>query len=137
MLLTLVLLTGSVLDANPPRLEGVIEGVVVRAADQLPVSGAEVVLRAKVDGQLLPVAETVADVQGKFRFGRLAGRRRTGLFAGANRDGVHYPGPSVRLSSLRPRVEVTLAVYDALAFPNPLVVRRHTIVLQPEPGCCE
>ena len=53
---------------------------------------------------------------------------------GANRDGVHYPGPSVRLSSLRRRAEVTLAVYDALAFPNPLVVRRHTIVLRTRAG---
>ena len=53
---------------------------------------------------------------------------------GANRDGIHYPGPSVRLSSLRRRAEVTLAVHDAVAFPNPLVVRRHTITLCPEPG---
>ena len=102
MLLTLVLLAGSVLEANPPRLEGVIEGVVVRAADHRPVSGAEVVLRAKVDGQLLPVAETVADAQGRFRFGRLPADGEQVYLPGDNRDGVHYPGPSVRLSSLRP-----------------------------------
>jgi hypothetical protein len=134
MLLTLVLLTASVLDTNPPRLDGVIEGVVVRAADQRPVSGAEVVLRAKVDGQLLPVAETAADAQGKFRFGHLPADGEQVYLPGANRDGVHYPGPSVRLSPLQPRAEVKLAVYDALAFPNPLVVRRHTIALRPEPG---
>ncbi len=134
MLLTLLLLAGSVSGANPPRPEGVIEGVVVRAAGHTPVAGAEVVLRAKVNGQLLPVAETAADRQGRFRFRRLPADGGQVYLPGANRDGVHYPGPSVRLSPLRPRAEVTLAVYDAVAFPNPLVVRRHTITLRPEPG---
>ena len=71
MWLTLVLLTGSVLAADLPTDDGIIEGVVVRAADQSPVAGAEVVLRAGVDGQLLPVAETTADDQGRFRFEHL------------------------------------------------------------------
>ena len=96
--------------------------------------GAEVVLRAKVDGQLLPVAETAADAQGRFRFEQLPADGDCVYLPGANRDGIHYPGPSVRLSSLRRRAEVTLAVHDAVTFPNPLVVRRHTITLCPEPG---
>ena len=111
-----------------------IEGVVVRAADHTPVPRAEVVLRAKVDGQLLPVAETTADAQGRFRFAQLPADGATVYLPGANRGGIHYPGPSVRLSSLRRRAEVTLAVHDAVTFPNPLVVRRHTITLCPEPG---
>ncbi len=134
MLFTLLLLAGSALAANPPQLVGVIEGVVVRAADHRPVSGAEVVLRTEVDGQLVSVAETAADTEGRFCFGRLPADDGRVYLPGANRDGVHYPGPSVRLSSLRPRAEVTLAVYDAVKFPNPLVVRQHTIVLRPEPG---
>ena len=40
----------------------------------------------------------------------------------------------MRLTSLQPRAEVKLAVYDAVAFPNPLMVCRHTITLCPEPG---
>ena len=40
----------------------------------------------------------------------------------------------MRLTALRPRAETTLAVYDAVAFPNPLAVRRHEITLCPEPG---
>jgi hypothetical protein len=134
MWLILVFLTGSVLDAGQPVHDGMIEGVVVNAADQKPVPRAEVVLRAKVDGQLLTVAETTADAQGKFRFEQLPADGMNDYLPGANRGGIHYPGPSVRLSSLRRRAEVTLAVYDAVTFPNPLVVRQHTITLLPEPG---
>jgi hypothetical protein len=130
----LVLLTGSALDSNPPHRDGMIEGVVVRATDHTPVPHAEVVLRAKVDGQWLPVAETTADAEGRFRFKQLPADGANDYLPGANRGGIHYPGPSVRLSSLRRRAEVTLAVHDAVTFPNPLVVRRHTITLCPEPG---
>ena len=56
---------------------------------------------------------------------------------GANRGGVHYPGANVRLTSQRPRAEVKLAVYDAVTFPNPLVVRRHTITLEPRLGALQ
>jgi hypothetical protein len=137
MWFVLVFLTGSVLDAATTPRDGVIEGVVVRAADHTPVSGAEVVLRAKVDGQLLPVAETTADAQGRFRFARLPSDGTAVYLPGANRGGIHYPGPSVRLTSLQPRAEVKLAVHDAVAFPNPLVVRRHEIALCPQPGVLE
>ena len=122
------------LDAGPPLHDGAIEGVVVHAADHTPAAGAEVVLRAKIDGQLLPVAETTADAQGRFRFAELPTDGRIVYLPGANRGGMHYPGPSVRLSSLRPRAEVTLNVHEAVTFPNPLVVRQHTITLCPEPG---
>ena len=82
MWLILVLLTGSALDASPPLRDGVIEGVVVHAADHTPVPRAEVVLRAKVDGQLLPVAETTADAQGRFRFAQLPADGADRLSAG-------------------------------------------------------
>ncbi len=130
----LVLMTGSALAASPPLRDGMIEGAVVNAADRTPVPRAEVVLRAKVDGQLLPVAETTADAQGRFRFTRLPADGATVYLPGANRGGIHYPGPSVRLSPLQRRAEVTLTVHDAVTFPNPLAVRRHTITLCPEPG---
>lgn len=137
MSLTMLLLTVSVLATNPLAGDGVIEGAVVRALDQTPVSGAEVVLRAKVDGQLLPVAETTADAQGRFRFEHLPADGAYVYLPGANRDGIHYPGPSVRLSSLRRRAQVSLAVHDAVTFPNPLVVRRHEIVFCPQPDALE
>jgi hypothetical protein len=134
MLLTLVLLAGSALGANPLLREGIIEGVVIHATDQTPVAGAEVVLRATVDGQLVSVAEIVADAQGRFRFDRLPTDGANVYLPGANHDGIHYPGAGVRLNSLRRRANVKLAVHDAVAFPNPLVVRRHTITLSPEPS---
>jgi hypothetical protein len=134
MWLILILLTGSALDASPPHRDGVIEGVVVHAADHTPVPQAEVVLRAKIDGQMTPVAETTADAQGRFRFAELPTDGPTEYLPGANRGGIHYPGPKLLLSSLRRRAEVTLAVHEAITFPNPLVVRRHTIALSPEPG---
>ena len=105
MALTLLLLTVSMLAANPPVGDGVIEGTVVRAIDQAPVPGAEVVLRAKIGGQLLAVAETTADAQGRFRFEHLPVDGNCVYLPGANRDGIHYPGPSVRLSSLLHRAE--------------------------------
>ena len=134
MFVTVIVLAGSVLAAASPTGDGVIEGVVIRAVGQTPLPGAEVVLRAKIAGQWRPVAETTADAQGRFRFEHLADDGACVYLPGANRDGVHYPGPSVRLSSPRQRAEVKLAVYDAAAFPNPLVVRRHTITLRPQPG---
>jgi hypothetical protein len=132
MAMTILLLMVSVLAAGPLDGDGVIEGVVVRAPDQTPVSAAEVVLRAKVDGQLLTVAETTADAEGKFRFEHLRADGDCVYLPGANRDGIHYPGPSVQLSSLRRQANVSLAVHDAVAFPNPLLVRRHEITPSPQ-----
>ncbi len=134
MLLTLVLLAGSAMASVSHAGDGVIEGVVVRAADRTPVPGAEVVLRAKVRDQLVPVAETIADAKGTFHFEHLPTDRVSLYLPGANRDGIHYPGPSVALTSLQRRRAVQLVVHDAITFPNPLVVRRHTITLCPQPG---
>ena len=137
MLLTLALLAASTLAAGPIGGPGVIEGAVVRAPDQTPVAGAEVILRARFDGQFVPLAETTSDSQGHFRFEHLAVDGTREYLPGANRDGIHYPGPHVWLSSLRPRSEVQVAVHDAVAFPNPLVVRRHEITLSPKAGALD
>ena len=134
MFVTAIVLASSLLSAASPAGEGVVEGIVLRAAGQTPLPGAEVVLRAKIGGQLLPVAETTADARGRFCFRHLIDDGTCIYLPGANHDGIHYPGPGVRLSSPRQRAEVRLTVYDTVAFPNPLVVRRHTITLHPEPG---
>jgi hypothetical protein len=134
MWLALVFLTGLAMDARPPVPDGTITGVVVRATDHAPVPRAEVVLRSRVGGQLLPVAETATDDGGRFQFLHLPADDANVYLPGANRGGIHYPGPTVRLSSRQPCAKVTLAVYDAVTFPNPLVVRQHTITLSPEQG---
>jgi hypothetical protein len=53
---------------------------------------------------------------------------------GANRDGVHYPGRRIELTSRRSNGYLTLAVRDGVAEPNPLIVRKHEIVIRGEPG---
>ena len=102
--------------------------------DNAPVAGAEVVLRIKLDGQFGPMDQTTTDAEGKFLFGDLMVGEHFHCLPGANRDGVHYPGPRVRLTAARPRVAAKLAVRDALTRPCPLVVRRHEIDVRPEPG---
>jgi hypothetical protein len=133
MLLNL-LLTISALAAGASGGDGVIEGTVVRRADQTLVPGAEVVLRLKTGDELLPLAETVADARGRFRFDGLSAKETFIYLPGANYQGIHYPGPSVRLSPIHRRAEVRLTVCAAVGFPNPLVVRSHTVTLRPDTG---
>lgn len=124
---------------------GEIRGLVVNASQgNAPVEGAEVVLRIELDGRLVPLDSTTTDAAGRFVFRRLPvgsyhhhrqGDYRQGDYLpGANRDEIHYPGPRVRLTPERPSARVTLTVHDSIAYPNPLVVRRHEIVIQPRPG---
>ena len=121
--------------AEAPAHDGTIRGIVVNASDRRsPVGGAEVVLRMKLHGQLVPVAQTTADRQGRFVFRDLMIGSRYEYLPGANRQGVHYPGGRIKLTPQRPGAEVELAVHDAVAHPSPLVIRRHEITVRPEPG---
>jgi hypothetical protein len=137
MFLTLMLMTGSVLFGSSPAADGLIEGTVVRAGVQTPVPNAGVALRAKLRGEMVLLAETVTNAQGRFRFDRLPLDAQCVYVPGANHGGIHYPGPSVCLTSRQPRAAVQLLVYDAVAFPNPLVTRRHKITLQPQLGALQ
>jgi len=115
--------------------EGLIDGIVVNATrDPAPAAGAEVVLRARVEGQFIPMAETVADRQGIFRFEHLLTGGDRLYLPGANRDDVHYPGPRVQLTAQRPRAHVKLVVFDSISHPSPLVVGRHDIIVRAESG---
>jgi hypothetical protein len=119
-----------------PRWEGgQIRGIVVNASDgNRAAGGAEVVLRVKRYGQFLPAAQTTADPRGRFVFGDLLLGEQYEYLPGANHQGVHYPGPRIKLTAERPHAEVELAVRDSVTQPSPLVIRRHEIILQPEPG---
>jgi len=112
---------------------GAIEGVVINAASRQPVAGAEVVLRVAIDGEPLPVSAEKADHQGRFQFTGLPVTAQYIYLPGANCDGVHYPGPKLRLTGERPRAEVQLEVCDAVAEPCPLVARSHEVLLEPGP----
>ncbi len=131
----LVFVVCSVLSEPASPGGGSIGGIVLNGSHgRVPVGGAEVVLRARVDGRLMVAAETLADTEGKFRFEPLPVRSDLQYLPGANRDMVHYPGERLRLTPKRPHAHVELVVYDAAAEPSPLVAPRHEIVIRPETG---
>lgn len=115
--------------------DGTISGTVVNASQGGVLSpAAEVMLRVRVDGQFIPVAETVADAQGNFEFDGLPVDERYLYLPGANRDGIHYPGPRIRLTAARHHVVTQLKVCDSISHPNLLVIRRFDVHIQTEPG---
>lgn len=117
--------------ADPP---GVISGAVVNLSrDGAPAAGVEVALRTLVDGEHILIAETLADEQGRFRFEGLPVGDEFVYVAGASSADVHYPGPRLRLPETSPTAVVEIGVYDAVAYPCPLVIRRHNVRIRPEP----
>jgi hypothetical protein len=115
--------------------QGVVTGTVVNASrGNSPVADAEVVLRVRLGEQFVPFHETKTDASGRFRFNHLPVGKEYSFLPGANRDGVHYPGPRLEVLAQQPWVSVELVVYDSVAEPSPLVIRRQEIALRPEPG---
>ena len=131
----LSLITCLALANAPAEVRGTITGIVVNASrDKSPVAECRVVLRARLENQFVVLNEVSADPWGRFRFGNLPVGKYFEYLPGANRDGVHYPGPPVHITPEEPCATVELAVRDAIAAPSPLVLRRHEICLHPEPG---
>lgn len=119
--------------ADEPK--GVIAGQVVNASrGDTPVPEAEVVLQVRIEGEFVPVEKTQADAEGRFRFESLPLDDDLLYLPGANRDDIHYPGQRIELTTSRSVATTTIAVRDAVSQPNPLVIRRHEIVLRGEPG---
>jgi hypothetical protein len=73
----------------------------------------------------------MADDQGRFVFDNIPADADYVYLPGANRAGVHYPASRVRLSPQTPHARVQLAINDTVTDPNPLVLRRHDIKIQP------
>jgi hypothetical protein len=114
---------------------GLIEGIVVNASQEnRPLAEAEVALRVRIDGDFTVVERSVCDSEGRFRFESLPVDPDLLYLPGANRDGVHYPGRRIELTSRRPNAYLTLAVRDGVAGPSPLVVRKHEVMIRGEPG---
>jgi len=134
MALAEVLLAGCCLLSGASSEEGLISGAVLNATDARPVAHAQVALRIRVEGQLVLVSESTADAEGRFLFRHLPVDPAYQYLPGANRDGVHFPGPPVRLTPQHPSAHLDLVVCDAIAEPCPLVCRRHEILIRPEPG---
>jgi hypothetical protein len=112
---------------------GRLEGVVVNGtAGGAPLAGVEVVLRAGEEGMLVPVEQTVSDAQGRFAFDDLPVAPGLIYLPGANRGGVHYPGPRVQFRAGAALTQTTLTVYEAVSAPSPLVAEEHELDLQVE-----
>lgn len=117
---------------------GVIKGAVLDGSHgEAPLAGADVVLRAGKDGVLLPVAEAKSDALGRFEFRDLPVDVDLTYVCGANRDGVHFPGPRVKLNSERTIARINVTSYAAVAHPSPLVAERHEIEIHMLPGVLE
>ena len=111
-----------------PEPAGTIQGVVVNGTHgNQPLGNVDVVLRAGVDGELFPVAETKTDRYGKFVFEQVPVEPALLYLPGANRDDVHYPGQRVRLDPSDRIAEATIVVFDAVSTPCPLFAKRHDI----------
>jgi hypothetical protein len=118
-----------------PRGPGEIRGLVVNASQgRAPSTNTEVLLRVRQEGEFVPVEQAVTDAAGRFRFQGLPLGRQFLYLPGANRQDVHYPGTRIQLTGADPAAEVTLEVRDIVREPNPLVVRRHEILIRPQPG---
>ena len=130
---TLLLLLLAAEKPASPAPPGAIAGMVVNGSsgDQ-PTPQAEVALRAKTDGPWLVVAETKTNERGVFYFEKLPLGPQVQYQAGANFDGVHYPGPVVRLTAAQPRETVKLTVHSAQSQPSPLSARNFEITLAPD-----
>jgi hypothetical protein len=117
---------------------GVVEGTVVNGSrGQTPVSGAKVVLRADHEGTLVPIAETTADNQGKFRFEQIPVSHNLVCLPGANYEGIHYPGTRVRIAGPTTAPAQKIVVYESVADPSPLVATRHEIDIRLDDGVLE
>lgn len=135
MLEAALLILAAGLLGQDPSAPGVIEGTVVNASrGGMPVANAEVVLRAGVDGQFVPVAQTLTNNLGNFRLQQLPVGNDLIYLPGANHEGIHYPGHRVQLTESQPQMSMLVAVHDTVSAPNPLVVRQHQIHLRSEPG---
>jgi hypothetical protein len=117
---------------------GEISGTAVNgSAGDVPVAGAEVVLRASQDGAFVPVAVSTTDDLGRFCFKDLTVDQSLLYLPGVNHVGIHYPGPRVRLTHDQSTARVRLIAYDTVPSPSPLISRRHEIGVQSGQGYLE
>ncbi len=134
-LIELTLACGLIVLGQSPDAPGVIRGRVVNMSQrEAPCRGAEVILRARVEGEFAPVAKTVTDAEGNYRFEGLPVGPQYLYLPGANREEIHYPGRRVGLTRGQPAAYVTLKVRDTVTEPSPLMIRQHEIVIGTEPG---
>src|SRR5581483_3171242 len=117
-----------------PRITGV---VVNGTQDGTPLPGAEVLVPAGEEGTLRPVAQTVADAEGRFVFDKVAAAPGQIFLPGASHQGIHYPGPRIQPPPGAMSAPIKLVVFDTVTSPNPLVVDVHEIDVRTEDAIVE
>jgi hypothetical protein len=133
----LVLAVAGLLPGVEPPENAVIQGMVVNGSKGAkPVAGAQVALLAGKENEFQLVASTTTDQDGCFVFEHrhLTPSPDLVYLLGANWDGVHYPGPRLRLDPRGPPPRILLTVYDAVASPCPLVAEVHEIDIHVNTG---
>jgi len=114
---------------------GTIEGMVFNTSSGTAVPCQVAVnLQVQVKGEFVAFREVISDKQGGFRFERLPAGDGVVYLTGATRHGIFYPGPRVRLTDMHPRARTKLSVCDAVASPNPLVLKKMDVTIRPESG---
>jgi hypothetical protein len=95
-----------------PAGDGVIAGRVLRAADAVPVPGAEVVLYALPEDAPPGLRRGTAGPDGRFAFEGVDAGARTTYLVGARYEGVSYPGARVQFAAGERRREVEVRVHE-------------------------
>jgi hypothetical protein len=135
MWLSLFMAVGLVWGADVPPVEGRVGGTVVNLSyGGRPAHGVPVELRGELDGELVPVARTITDPQGRFRFHGVPLERALTYVAGASVEGVFYGSTPFVLGPQQRSAHVRLTVREAASGESPLVIRRHEVVIQAEQG---
>ncbi len=131
----LILCIATLLSLQLSETTGSIDGVVLNISrNGRAVPAADVLLRASVDGEFIPVARAQSDAQGRFSFRDLPVDQGITYLPGATCDEIHYPGTRIVLTSAQPHAQVRLTVQEAITQPNPLVISDYQIYLEPEAG---
>ncbi len=114
---------------------GTIEGEVANTSSGAPVPcQTEVVLQMQTNGQFIPFRDVTSDAEGRYRFKNLPEGADYLYLVGANRHGIFYPGPRIRLVNPKPNAYAELSVCDAVTKPNPLVLKKMDVTIRPELG---
>lgn len=132
----LIVALGDGADTAAPNvhLEGFVENGTLGGAR---LEGTDVILRAGQKDAFVAVAKTVTDQDGRFHFYNLRAEPGMVYLPGANRHGVHYPGPRLQLHAGAPSAPVRLTVFDAVDEPSPLLAERHAIDVRLRAGVLE
>jgi hypothetical protein len=134
----IVLVSLCLVASEPTGGLGSISGVVVNGSHrEEAMANTEVVLRLIENGTSLLVSQTTSDQRGRFTFDNLPLDQSFVYLPGANLDGVHYPGPRVRLTDELKSSNVKLVVFETVDEPSPLVAKKHDLMIQASIGVLE